>query len=617
MTLLLFRAAAGLGLLAHGLGRALAGAAWFAPRAIPWVPIVAVLLGLWAWRSIEDSRAVTAGEPRPSPVALADVVDLRAIGWVGLSTIVRGPYLDSASYGAPIQRWYYLLLDPHDPDVALVARSPSRLEERRTRTIVAQVTTDPEAVASATAAIGGEVSGVDPRRYLVELDVRPDRLTGAGVVTPVSLASDAGAEIVLRGEFERARSVAGTWEYLVRDRGRAVIVQSPYAPDALPVDVWGVAATDRLRTEQSLAVPELRAAGGDRRIPDGRLLAEGVTPPLPTVSYLPAMVLAAVAAVLAMGWLLGYPLVRRRRLPDRVSTWPLAPDEEILAELYGSDRRGTSRVAVDGAPARIALLAPEELDRRTWQFSLREAVGRAPASGSPALAGPLRLALSSGQGPILLLLDPAPPGLRVGAVDVVHARRSRHGLRLRAAGVDLVAAFASATERDRATVALDPARLAEERHDPRPAQSDPARRPGVGDPSPMPLRVSASVLAAVGALLIVGGAIGVPSAVADPAGGLAPTVAQLAAGAGVLAVARGVWRRRDWAASIGFNVAWVGAAIAAFLVVAAPRCGLWLSPNLAACEAAGPLGSVAALGAAIGLAYAALAIRRHSAAFVG
>ncbi len=617
MNLLVFRAAAWVGLLAHGLGRVLAGAAWFAPRAVPWVPIVAVLLGLWAWRSIEDSRAITAGAPRPSPVALADVVDLRAIGWVGLSTIVRGPYLDSASYGAPVQRWYYLLLDPHDPDVALVARSPSRLEERRH--------TDDRGARDDRSRGGGVRDRRHWRRSLrrrsAALPRRAGRaaipLTGAGVVTPVSLASESGNEIVLRRAFERARSVDGGWEYVVRDRGRGVIVRSPYAPDALPVDVWGVAATDRLRTEQSLAVPELRAEAGDRRVPDGRLLAEGVTPPLPTVSYLPAMVFASVAALLALGWLLGYPLVRRRPLPDRIRTWPIAPDEEIPAELYGSDRRGPSPVVVDGAPARMALLAPDELDRRTWQFSLREAAGRAPSPGPTSVAGPARLALTSGQGPILLLLDPAPPGLRVGAVDVVHARSARPGLRLRADGLDLVATFASAAERDRAAVALDPARLAEEHHEPRPARAEPARQPGIGELSPMPLRVSASVLAAVGALLLVGGAIGVPAAVADPAGGLAPTVAQLAAGAGVLAVARAVWRRRDWAASIGFNVAWVGAAIAAFLIVASPQCGLWLAPNLAACEAAGPLGSAAALGAAIGLAYAALAIRRHSAAFVG
>jgi len=84
----------------------------------------------------------------------------------------------------------------------------------------------------------------------------------------------------------------------------------------------------------------------------------------------------------------------------------------------------------------------------------------------------------------------------------------------------------------------------------------------------------------------------------------------------IAAVARGVFLRRSWALGVGFNVAWVGAAVAAFLIVAAPQCGLWLAPNLAACEAIGPLGSAAALAAAIGLAYAALAIRRHATAFI-
>ena len=79
---------------------------------------------------------------------------------------------------------------------------------------------------------------------------------------------------------------------------------------------------------------------------------------------------------------------------------------------------------------------------------------------------------------------------------------------------------------------------------------------------------------------------------------------------------RGVWLRRDWAQEAGFTVGWVGAAVSAFLMVAAPQCGLWLAPNLAACQAMGPVGSVAAFGAAIGLGYAALASRRHASAFV-
>ncbi len=109
--------------------------------------------------------------------------------------------------------------------------------------------------------------------------------------------------------------------------------------------------------------------------------------------------------------------------------------------------------------------------------------------------------------------------------------------------------------------------------------------------------------------------IGLPDAIGGRAE-LIPSVAQLLVGIGFLAVARGVWLRRGWALGVGFNVGWIGAGISAFLIVAAPQCGLWLAPNLTACEAVGPLGSVAALAAAIGLAYAALAIRRHASAFV-
>ena len=124
---------------------------------------------------------MSAAQPRPERVGLADVVDLRATGWVGTSSIVRGPFLDSSSYGAPVQRWYYLLTDPRDDAVALIARSPERIEERRTRTIVARVDVDPAAVAEALTGLDAGSLAVDPDRYLVELDDRrPSVLTGDG-----------------------------------------------------------------------------------------------------------------------------------------------------------------------------------------------------------------------------------------------------------------------------------------------------------------------------------------------------------------------------------------------------------------------------------------------------
>ena len=617
MTSLAGRAAALVGWLAHATGRLLGGIIWLAPRGVPWALLIAALLGVGAWRSVEDARATTAGAPRPEAVGLADVVDLRAIGWVATSSIVRGPFLDSSSYGAPVQRWYYLLLDPLDDTVALIARSAERLEDRRTRTIVARVEADPTSVASALSELAAGTLTVDPERYLVEVPGRrPSALTGDAVASPTGRGLEPG-EVVLRGSFgEAGRAAHGDgWEYLVSDRGRAVVVRSPYPPDALPVDVWGVATTDRVRAEQAGAVPELQAALAGRRLPDRRLLAEGVTPPLPEVSYLPAMILATLAATLVIGWLTGYPIFRRTPLPAGIASWPMRPGDEVPADLYGTDRRGSQRTVVDGAPARLALLAPDELERRTWQYALGDARLAAAPVHDPA-AGPGVLALSSGEGPILLELGPAPEDLRLASGSLVQAGGTRPALRIRAAGIDIVAAFASVAERDRAIVAIAPERLASIREDAPPRTEIEPPAPAAGARLPLPVRTAGFVLAAVGAVFVAGGALGLPGAIAGTSE-MIPSVSQLAVAIGFLAVARGVWLRRGWALGVGFNVAWVGAAISAFLILAAPQCGLWLAPNLAACEAVGPLGSIAALAAAIGLAYAALAIRRHASVFIG
>ncbi|HEX7197227.1 MAG TPA: hypothetical protein VF364_10410 [Candidatus Limnocylindria bacterium] len=615
MSHFLTRAAALAGWLAHAMGRLFGSIVWFAPRSVPWALLVAALLALGAWQSVEAANAIVARQPRPQPAGLADVVDNRVTGWVGISSIVRGPYLDSASYGAPVQRWYYLLFDPRDASVAMVARSPERLEERRTRTIVARVESDPAAVAATLGELDAGPLRVDPERYLVELpDERPSALTGADVATPAGRGLDR-REAVLRGTFGAAReTVDGAWEYLVEDGGRAVVVRSPYPPDALPVDVWGVSATDRLRAEQAAAVRELQRELGNRRLPDRRLLAEGVTPPIPEASYLPAMLLAALAAILVIGWLVGYPVFRRRSLESPVATWAIGPGDELGIDLTGSDRRGPERIVVDGAPAQLVRLPVEELERRSWQYALRDAAGLAPATtGRPA--GSSALAVLSGEGPILVRLDTDVPGMDVAVGDLVHVGSARPALRLRATGIDLIAAFSSAEELDRAVAAVAPERAGELL----PGRPPPARVPHPAevdsDRLPAPVRTAAVALAVVGLLLVVGGLIGLPEAAAE-AIGLFPSLAQLSAGAGMVAVGRGVLLRRSWAQGLGFTVAWVGAAIAAFLVVAAPQCGLWLAPNLAACRAIGPLGSAAALGAAIGLGYAAFAIRRHASAFV-
>jgi len=614
MTDLVGRAAAGVGWLAHSIGRLIGSIIWFAPRGVPWAILVAALLATGAWRSVEDARVAQANQPRPDPVGLADVVENRATGWVGTSSIVRGPFLDSAAYGASIQRWYYLLTDPADDSVAMIARSTERLEQRRTRTIVARVEQEPSAVARALGALEAGTLEVHPERYLVELaDRRPTVLVDDEVVTPDD--REVAGDITLRGEFGAGQPTADgeAWEYLVSDGNRAVVVRSPHPPDALPVDVWGVAATDRTRAEQAAAVPELQAALDDRSLPERRLLAEGVTPPFATISHLPAMMLAALAVVILIGWLIGYPLYRRHPFPDRIATWPMQPGDEIPAALFGSDRRGSQRVVVDGSPGRLALLDADEVERRSWQFALRDTVGGGPAAAEDATDSSGILTLSSGEGPILVRLGPGSPDVDMSAGTVFGGGRARPALRLRAADLDVLATFSSAADRDRAVAAIEPWRA--ESLAGRPPAREAVRRPVPGARLPVPLRVAAVVLAAVGALFMIGGAIGLTAGMAGRSE-LVPGAGQLMIGIGLAAVARGVWLRRSWADGVGFNVAWIGAAIAAFLVIAAPGCGLWLTPNLVACDAIGPLGSAGALAAAIGLGYAAIVIRRYAPWFV-
>ncbi len=615
MNLFISRAAAVIGWPAYAIGRLMRGIVWFAPRGIPWALIIAGLLSIGAWRSLDAAHAAIAMQPSPTPVGLVEVVDSDSTGWVGTSSIVRGPFLDSRSYGAAVQRWYYLLLDPRDETVAMVARSAQRLEERRTRTIVARVEVDPPLVAATSAGFAVGTLSVDPERHLVEVvDRRPSRLTGDVIATPNGHGLDQG-EVILRGSFDAGRPAADGdgWEYLVTQGGRAVIVRSPYAPDALPVDVWGVAATDRVRTEQATAVPELQAALGDRRLPERRLLAEGVGPPLAEVSFLSSMLMFALATILTIGWLIGYPVFRREHAGERISTWTLRPGDEISAQLHGNDRRGVARIIVDGGPARIARLARDELQRRSWQFALPGAAVVASASDDSASTAGV-LTISSGEGPILFPLDPGPADLRIAAGTLVHAGHTAPTLRIRSTGLDLLAAFSSTIDRDRAIVAIDPARLGAEL-DGQPGAGRSPRRAPVFAAAQMPLRAAAIVFGAVGALVLVGAVIGLMNYIA---GGSDPfaALAQLAVALCLGAVGRGVWLRRDWAQGAGFTVGWVGAAVSAFLIAAAPQCGLWLAPNLAACQAMGPVGSVAAFGAAIGLGYAAVAIRSHASAFV-
>ena len=215
---------------------------------------------------------------------------------------------------------------------------------------MARVEVDPAAVADALAGLDAGALAVDPERYLVEVaDRRPSVLTGDGVATPARPRAQPG-EVVLRGSFGRPgrhpAARAGSTSSATGSRSdRALAVR--------PRRVAGGRVGRRDHRPGARAaggeVPALQAALDGRRLPERRLLAEGVTPPLPSVSYLPAMILAALATMLATGWLVGYPLFRRAAVPDRISSWPMVAGDEVLADLYGAIRAAagawTDRIA--------------------------------------------------------------------------------------------------------------------------------------------------------------------------------------------------------------------------------------------------------------------------------
>ncbi len=610
----MIRAAAWIGWLADAVSRVMAAIAWFAPRRTPWPALIAGLLILGASTSLLDARAELAAQPRPLAVALRDVVDSTFTGWVATSSVVWGPFLETGGDGLAVQRWYYLLTDPHDGEIAMVARSPERLEERRLRTIVVRIVADPDAAAASAAGFSVRDLVVDPDHYLVELPDRrpmdPLHVTGPGI--DLSGAS----EVEFRGSFDQARAApdGDGWEYLATDGQRATVVRSPYPPDALPVDVWGVPATDLLRARQAAAVPELQSALDGRRLPERTLLAEGVTPPLREISFAMPIVLALLAGLLALGWVIGYPVYRRRPTPGEIASWPFERGDEIGVALYGVDATNPTPVRVIGAPARLELVGRLELERRGWQLGLGGATRPSRSAEGSDDAGPPILALSSGEGPILVRLDDVGPDVRIGTGTLTDAVRRRPALRLARARLDLVLSFDTPIDRERALVALDPCRLAVRRPGRPPQHQVSPRAVVASDALPIPVRAAAVAIGAVGGVVALAGAIGLAGAMTT-GGAFLPGFAQLTVGAGIVAAARGVWLRRGWAREIGFTVGWVGAAVSAFLVVAAPQCGLWLAPNLVACQAAGPLGAAAALAASVGLAYAALTIRRHARAF--
>lgn len=632
MTTILLRLLAALAVPAHLIGSLIRDALWLVRARLPWALIVAMLVGVAAWASWDATRRAEAAQPVPRAVSVAELARSPSGDWVSMQAIVLGPYWDSSEYGADVLRFYYVLRDPDDAGAALLARSTDRLEERRLRTIVASVVRDAEPPLSGDGAAPG-VRAADGL-YLVERADEAQEVTIADAVLPADVIDGAAApEVSLHAEFVHlgpldceaggAAAVACDEEaahaYLAFADGRGVVVASPYAPDALPVEIRGVPTVDSLRVEQALAEPAIAEAVAGLDHPDGRLLAEGSTPFLVEVSYLPATLLAVVACIVGVGWLLGYPVFARSTPAAGAAIAPVTRGAPIDVNLSGWLAGPGGRLRLDDAPGSMERLPPGDFERRRWQYGQEVGSLLERAEGAHRMA-PFdahpegRLCLSSGHGPVFIDLDPVPIDLRLQSGELHRVASSRPALRLRTPGMDVIAAFESPSHRLRALAEIDPSwssaiasvvAAADRRPRPKPASSNATQRQAAA---------AAFAFLVVGGVMTLAGLLGlVQSVLAGDVVSLVVSMVLAILGTGIVGVAIGVHDRRDWARSIGLNVGWIGAGLGLLLAWAAPQgCELWMSPraNIVACQPAGIPASLVAIAAAAALGYAGWTLYR-------
>ncbi len=611
-----------IGSVAYGVDRAVATLLWFVPFRVPGALLLAALFGFLAWQQATAANHTLATFPTPRPTTIGAILDGDVLGWLRIDGLVSGPFLDSPPDQNGVIRRYYLIRDPAAPAQALVVRSPRQAAEvGSARTLLARIEKRPQAVASAAAALATPGISVDPERYLLELPADQAAATASPTpraLDPSNLRAEQGEVALFSGGFGRSRKVScaagepacrnGTaYEYLAADGIRGVIVRSPYPPDALPVTLSGVVTPDPFTLKTVLQNADLARALVGTRTLDESLFADTVTPPLPDVTFAPAIVLSGIAGFLVISKLVGYPIFRRRRVPvadDR----PLAPGEELRLELSGRVRGAHGTVSLDREPATLARLTPAQIARREWQFGGRPLGEWAPAADDldPTSTQPV---LTSGSGSLLLPLDSLRTTLQMAAGQLVTLAASHPSLRLRGPGIDAVLGFEDTATRARALAEIVPSRLRSAS-----ATTGSADPPALGaaeagvpaaDRRPWQLSIAALTFGIIGVGLVAAGLLGLlPSAEPrHPIAVLLPAVVQSAIGAGLAFVASGLWRRHEWAREMGVNLAAAGIVGSALLALGETTCLRPLGPTLMPCQAGDLVGAFLALAALAGFAF--------------
>lgn len=625
MTLIL-RVLALFGSLSSAIDRLVGRLLGFLPFRVPGALLVALLLGVAAGAFVQDTNDAIAARPRPSETTVSALVERSSSAWVSVTGILSGPHLDNSVYagdrdehvvrirddphdhvdeggGEPVldpgprqttfvlipgdglTRWFYVLRDLERTDRGLVVRSARDTGEIRTRSVVVTAT--------------GTLHGLP---HLVELaDARAEPATGS------LTGLEEGERKTVRGAFTEGGELpcdagdacpyGAIWRYLVTDAADPAIsawIDSPYPPDGLLVTLSGVLATDPARMEIVLATAEMRAALDGLRHPDTLVLADGIGPMLPSVTYLWAVVFAIMAAVVMLSAIIRYPVFRGDHAPSPAGLARPVVGELIEVEVDGKLPGASGAQRLRGAPARIGWLPARELVRRAWHLRspLPDATDERP-----------RLVLMALEGNLVLILGPIREPLRVEPGTIATAATVRPGLRLSGPGLRATLAFAFVRDRDRALHELDSATV--------PPSAGPI--PEVDrEPAAVPPRWTRPAVAAAQmgtALLAFGGAVvGLVTGRSEQVG----IVIALLAASALAALGLGVIRGSPLADELLPSVALVGLVVAGVMAFASTGCGTWLSPNVADCEEVSPVTPGAAVAAAIAFAFSLWAVPRLS-----
>ncbi len=596
----LMRLVALLGSPAHAVNRMTAGLLSFMPVRVPGALVFALLLGIAAWGSAQATERAIATRPQPFQTSLGTLAEGSTSAWVAVSGLLSGPHLDNSIYASDRETHFLRISDdPHDHvrapgQEALVERGLRQTTFQLTqgdgvtrwfyvlreaggdRAIVVRSARDGQAI-RLRSVVATRVGSVEGMPHFVEL-------ADAGSEAPTASvgAVEDGQRLTIRATFADASQVscdAGTacgagrtWRYQVTDADhpeQRAWVDSAHAPDALPVTLTGVVATDASRMEVVLGTAEMAAALDGLRHPDDLVLADGIGPILTETSYLGAILLAISAAMLALSAAIPYPVFRAesRRNVDL--------PRPVVDELIGVDAHGvlpgvTGAERLSGAPARIGWLPPNELARRAWHLH------RAMTSASDDRPG---LALLAVEGNFVLPLEPIRDRLRIEPGLVATNRAVQHGLRMSGPAIRVVLGFASADDRDRIHAELDP-----------------RAEPPANGPIPVapPQRRKASIRWARAAAAMALGATATVILVASVVGLLAGGTSGAEAAFAVVAVmalgtlALGVGRGHRLADELLPSIALLGVVVAAVATAASVGCGTWLTPNLTGCSEFAP-----------------------------